>query len=76
MPGTSPERPSSSHENAQTTPITAITRVRRRPSIRCSTTSWSTTMTSVFAAKASPSARVETSPTPRAYAGMPALSWE
>ena len=56
--------------------MTTITRVRRRPSMRCSTTSWSSTMTTVLAAKAKPSPAVEISPTARAKAGMPALSWE
>ena len=76
VPGTRPEAPSSSQDSDQSTLITAITRVRRRPSMRCSTTSWRSTITTVLAAKAKPSPRVETSPTARANAGMPALSWE
>ena len=77
VPDTSPERAEQQPgRRAHSTPITAMTRVRRRPSMRCSTTSWSSTITRVLAANAKPRPRVEISPTARAYAGMPAFSWE
>src|SRR5205085_11737728 len=69
VPGEIPLAASSAHEVAQTADITTITRVRRRPSIRWSTTSWSSTITRVFAANANPRPRVETSPITREYAG-------
>ena len=66
VPGTSPEAPISSQANAQISAITTITRVRRLPSMRWSTTSWSTTITRVLQANAMPSPWVETSLTTRA----------
>ena len=66
VPGTSPEAPISSQANAQIIAITTITRVRRLPSMRWSTTSWSTTITRVLQANAMPSPWVETSLTTRA----------
>ena len=48
--GSSPLAPRISHEHAQTSAITRITRVRRRPLMRASTVNWSSTMTAVLTA--------------------------
>ena len=75
VPGTRPVAPSARNDTAQMPDMSTSIRVRRRPSIRWSTNSWSTTMTAVLAAKARPSACVEMPPTSRPKAGRPVLSW-
>lgn len=58
---------------SRATPMRA--RVRRWPWRRRSTDIWATTMTTVFAANASPSTRVDTPATSVAKPGKPAYIW-
>ena len=75
VPGTSPATPRQLHDTAQIAQRTRITRVRRRPSIRCRTNSCSRTMTAVLTANARPMVPGETRPTSRAKAVNPASIW-
>jgi hypothetical protein len=52
LPGMRPDMPVISQDNDHSTDRTRITRVRRRPSMRWRTSSWSRTMVAVLAAKA------------------------
>ena len=71
--GTSPAAPERrATSTAQTSAMTTITRVRRRPLMRDSTGTAAATITAVLTANAMPIVRVDTSATWRAYAGNPA----
>jgi hypothetical protein len=52
LPGIRPETPVISQDTAHRADRTRMTRVRRRPSMRCSTSSCRSTMVAVLAAKA------------------------
>ncbi len=58
---TTADSPSASPDTAHSPPMAAIARVRRRPSMRCGTASWMSTITRVFAASAIPRPSVVTS---------------
>jgi hypothetical protein len=75
LAGNRPQRPVISHDSDHDADMTRITRVRRRPSMRWSTSSHSKAMVVESAEKAYPMDRVETSPTSHAYAVKPASVW-
>jgi hypothetical protein len=75
LAGNRPQRPVISHDRDHNADLTRITRVRRRPSMRWSTSSHSRTMVAESTKKAYPMDRVQTSPTSHAYAVKPASVW-